>query len=219
MGLQSSSAPPVLKLTLLYGSLTSIQWLADSISIFLSQLLVEPFREQPFQASVWMHNMASVVVSGFGMDSWKGSQVGPFTGWPFFQSLLSFVHEFPLDRINSGIRFWKWLGNPLPQLGAMSIYWSWSLMISSPNCWAFWLMSCILSLDSLSHPRYLGISRGSPYYLTSTASYFWFILLVLWASFITLTIPDPGHPFPLSTLLSHQGPFLPLPSMIILFPF
>jgi hypothetical protein len=52
MGLQSSSAPPVLKLTLLYGSLTSIQWLADSISIFLSQLLVEPFREQPFQASV-----------------------------------------------------------------------------------------------------------------------------------------------------------------------
>jgi hypothetical protein len=31
--------------------------------------------------------MASVIVSGFGDCTWDGSQVGPVTGWSFFQSL------------------------------------------------------------------------------------------------------------------------------------
>jgi hypothetical protein len=48
MGLQSSSAHSVLLLTLPYWSPTSIQWLAISICICLSQLLVEPLIGQTY---------------------------------------------------------------------------------------------------------------------------------------------------------------------------
>jgi hypothetical protein len=34
--------------------------------------------------------MDSVIVSGFSVHAWDGSQDGPITGWPFFQSLLHF---------------------------------------------------------------------------------------------------------------------------------
>jgi hypothetical protein len=62
-------------------------WLL-SICICLSQLLVELLIGQPCDAPVCNHNMASVIVSGFGIHPWDGSQVGLVTGQPFLQSLL-----------------------------------------------------------------------------------------------------------------------------------
>jgi hypothetical protein len=46
MGLQSSSAPSVLPLTLPLGCLDSVRWLAVSSCNCLSQMLVEPLRGQ-----------------------------------------------------------------------------------------------------------------------------------------------------------------------------
>jgi hypothetical protein len=43
----------------------------------------------PFQAPVYIHNMVSVIVSGFGLHASDESQVG-LVGWPFFQSLHYF---------------------------------------------------------------------------------------------------------------------------------
>ena len=64
MELQSPSAPSVFPPTPPYGSPTSIQWLAYKC---LSQMLVEPPKRQPCQAPVHKHNMASAIVSGFGV--------------------------------------------------------------------------------------------------------------------------------------------------------
>ena len=61
MGLQSSSAPLVIPLTLPYWSLASIQWLAVSVCICLSQLIVKPLRGQPCQGPVCMYNMTSEI--------------------------------------------------------------------------------------------------------------------------------------------------------------
>jgi hypothetical protein len=81
---QYPSAPSVLPLTFPYQFLTSTQWLSVGICICLSSLLVESLRGQPCQAPVCMFNMASVMVSGFDVHTWDGSQAGPVTGWPFF---------------------------------------------------------------------------------------------------------------------------------------
>jgi hypothetical protein len=51
-----------------------------------------------------------------------------------------FVSEFPLDRNNTGLKILRWVDGPIIQLGAMFIYWTWSLQVVSLYCWAFWLM-------------------------------------------------------------------------------
>jgi hypothetical protein len=51
-----------------------------SVCICRSQLLVEPPRGQQWQAPVFLHNMASIIVSGFVVCTWDGSQVGPVNG-------------------------------------------------------------------------------------------------------------------------------------------
>ena len=33
-----------------------------------------------------------------------------------------FVSTFPLDRDNSGLKFFRWVGSLMPPLGAMSLY-------------------------------------------------------------------------------------------------
>lgn len=70
----------------------------------------------------------------------------------------------------------------------------------------------------LQHPRSQGQPRDPPPPcpppILSTCR-FPFILLNLWASLLSLPIPDPA---PLLPSLSHPCPFLPLPNMTILFP-
>jgi hypothetical protein len=90
------------------------------------------------------------------------------TGLSF--SLCSiFEPVYPLDKNNSGLKILKIGRCPLPQLGAMSIYWRWTLQVPSLHFKPiFQLMTNPLSPGSLS----LGVSRGSPCPLALTAAYF-----------------------------------------------
>ena len=77
VGLQSSSAPSALPLTHPFGSLGSVQWLAISICIHLSQVLAEPLRGQPFQAQVCKYILVStIVLGGFVFVDWIDCMVG-----------------------------------------------------------------------------------------------------------------------------------------------
>jgi len=88
VGLQIPSAPSVISLTPPLGSLCSVQWLAVSLQLCISQALAEPLRRQLYQAPEVMHFLASAIVSGFGVCIWDGSPGGAVSGWPFLQSLL-----------------------------------------------------------------------------------------------------------------------------------
>jgi hypothetical protein len=125
MGLQSLSTPSTLPLTL--GSPGSIQWLAVSICICLSQVLAEPLRVQSYQAPVCKHFLASTIVSEFGVCRWNGSYGGQSLDVFSFSLCSIFVPAFPLDRDNSGLKFLRWVSGPIPPLGDTSIYWMWSL--------------------------------------------------------------------------------------------
>jgi hypothetical protein len=51
--------------------------------------------------------------------------------WLIFSSVLAphFVPLFPLDKSNSGIKIWRWVGGPKPQCGALPNFWIWSLSL------------------------------------------------------------------------------------------
>ena len=100
-GFQSPSATLVLPLIFIQGSLTSLQWSYISIYICFSQLGVEPLNGQPCQGSMYKHNMASVLVLGFGACTWDGSYVGSVSGQPSLQSLFHFL--FPLHFLQTRI--------------------------------------------------------------------------------------------------------------------
>ena len=83
VGLQTPLAPSVLPVTLMLGSLGLVRWLAVSMFIYISQVLVEPLREQPYQAPISKHFLVSAIVWGFGVCRWDGSLGGAVSGWPF----------------------------------------------------------------------------------------------------------------------------------------
>jgi hypothetical protein len=88
IGLQTPSAPYILSLVPPLGTLCSVQSLAESIHLWIFQALVEPVRQQLYQAPVSKHLLASTIMLGlmtvYGMDP----QVGQSLGWPLLQSLL-----------------------------------------------------------------------------------------------------------------------------------
>jgi hypothetical protein len=43
-----------------------------------------------------------------------------------------YVPEFPLDRDNSGLKILRGMDSPIPPLGAMSVFWRWSLRFYLP---------------------------------------------------------------------------------------
>lgn len=59
--------------------------------------------------------------------------------WMAFPSgfALLFVSVFPLEWSNSGLKFLRWVGGPMPQLGAIANIWIWSLQVLFPLCWVF----------------------------------------------------------------------------------
>jgi hypothetical protein len=81
-------------LTLPLGSPGSVQWLAVSICICLSQVLIEPLRGQPYQAFVGKHFLASAIVSGLVSAAGMDPKVGSL--WMAFSpvSALFFVFVF-----------------------------------------------------------------------------------------------------------------------------
>jgi hypothetical protein len=74
------SAPSVLPLSPLLGSMCSVPWLAASICICIAQDLAEPLRRQLYQAPVSKHFLESTIVSGFGVCMWDGSPGGAISG-------------------------------------------------------------------------------------------------------------------------------------------
>ena len=111
MGLQSPSAPLVLCLALLLEFLDFVCCLAVSILFCIRQVLLEPLREQPYQAPVNKNFLVSAIVWGFGVCRWDGSLDGVFSGWTFLQSLFHFfVPVFPLAKNISELKFLKWVG-------------------------------------------------------------------------------------------------------------
>ena len=70
------------------------------------------------------------------------------------------VPAFPLDKNNCGSNFLRWVDGPIPQLRAISIYWSKSPRVPSSHCWTFWLMLSLLGAGSLSYPWCLTLSSA-----------------------------------------------------------
>jgi hypothetical protein len=50
---------------------------------------------------------------------------------------LIFHGGFYLFTLTSGLKFWRCVGGPIPQPGAMPNLWIWSLQVLSPLCWVF----------------------------------------------------------------------------------
>lgn len=60
------------------------------------------------------------------------------------QNFSHFSHlslQFFLTGTVLGQKFWLWISNPVPTLEAPSIYWRWTLWVSSLHSWAFHLRS------------------------------------------------------------------------------
>jgi hypothetical protein len=88
MGIQNPSPHSVLSLTPPLVTSGSVQWLAESIHLCVSQVLAESFRRELYQAPVSKHFLASTIVSGFCDCIWGGSPGGVLSGCPFLLSLL-----------------------------------------------------------------------------------------------------------------------------------
>ena len=84
--------------------------------------------------------------------------------WMAFPSVSAplLVPVFPLDRSNFGLKFLRWVGGPISQLGAMPNLWIWSLQVLSPLYWVFQLMSSLLGPGSLLLSWHLGLLGGYP---------------------------------------------------------
>lgn len=121
MGLQFPSAPSILSLTFPLEFPDSGQWLAVSICISLSRVLAEPPRGQPCQAPIYKHILASAIVSWCLHIGWTPSWGNLWMSFPSVSAPF-FVPALPWDRNNSGSKNFRWVGGPIPQLGAISSY-------------------------------------------------------------------------------------------------
>jgi hypothetical protein len=130
-----------------------------------------------------------------------------------------FVPTFPLDRSHSGLKIWRLVGGPIPQTGALPNLWIWSLQVLPPLCWAFQLISSLLSSGSLLISLHLGLAGHYPEFPIFHCYTPLFNFLTLFISSPSLPISDPA-PFPLSPPLFHPSPSNPLlaVSVNILFP-
>jgi hypothetical protein len=114
-----------------------------------------------------------------------------------------------------GSKFWRWFGDPIPSLVALSIYWRWSLQVASSHCCSFCVSSPMLSPGSFSHLMSLGLSRGSPQMPPPDAANFHSFswpsgLRSCFLTYVLLLL----YPF-----FSYPSTSLPLPQVIVLFPF
>ena len=107
--------------------------------------------------------------------------------WMAFLSISAplFLPVFPLDRNNSGLKILRWVGSHAYLLEG-------SFQVLSPYCWAFQLRSSSFGPEILSNPWHLELSSGSFTLPPTPHCYvFLFILLALWTSLLSLSIPDP----------------------------
>ena len=111
-----------------------------------------------------------------------------------------FVPAVPFDRLNSGLIFLRWVGDPIPQPGALPIHWIWSQQVLSHLCWVFQLMSSMLGPGNLLGSWHLGHSSGYHQFLLPHC-------------YTPLQIPDPLYFSPISSI-SEPVPLFPSPSSL-----
>jgi hypothetical protein len=133
MRLQTPSAPSVLSLTPPLGTPCSVQWLAESICLYICQALAESLRRKLYQAPVTMHFLVSIRVSWFGDCIWDGSSGGEVSGWLFLQSLLHTVFS-PMSILLSLIR--RTEAHKIWSSFFLSFMWSVNCILGILSIWA-----------------------------------------------------------------------------------
>jgi hypothetical protein len=103
-----------------------------------------------------------------------------------------FVPVFPLDRSNSWLKIWRWVGGPISQLGAFPNLWIWSLQLLLSLCWAFQLISFPLGPRSLLLSWHLGLSAGYPQFPIPHCYTSLFKFLTLCIPSLSPPLPDPA---------------------------
>ena len=101
----------------------------------------------------------------------------------------------------------------------MPIYWRWFLQVLFPLCWAFWLKSSMLGPGIISLPCSLGLFSIYLQFPIPYCYIFLFNFLSLCTSLLPIPIPYSAPSYFLPPPLSLPDFSLPLPPMIILFPF
>ena len=113
--------------------------------------------------------------------------------WMAFPSVSAplLIPIFSLNRSNSGLEFLRRVGGHISQLGAVSIYWIWSLWVLSPLCWVFQLMLSPLGLGNLLSPWNLELSSAYPHLPNLHCYTSTFNFLILCTSHLSPPTPDP----------------------------
>ena len=129
MGLQTPSAPPVLFLTPLLGSLSSDSWLQAFTSVLVR------FGRASHGTTIPSSSQQAIV--GISNSVWW-LHVGwiPRCGslWMVIPSVSAslFVPVFSLDKNNSGLTFLRLVGGHIPKPRVVPKLWIWSLQVLSP---------------------------------------------------------------------------------------
>ena len=129
-----------------------------SICFCIEQDLAEPLRRQLYQTPVSKHFLASAIPSAFHISMWGN----------LFMTFLSdpaplFVPVFPLDRSNSGLKFWRLVSVYILQLGGHVLTLD---MVSTGS------LSTLLTISANVIPvgpgRHLGLSGCYPHFFVTT---------------------------------------------------
>jgi hypothetical protein len=122
------------------------------------------------------------------------------------------------DRRNSELIFLRHMCGPIPQLGAMTNLWIWSLQVLSPLCWVFQLMSSLLGPGSFLLSWHLGPSGGFSQFPIPLCYTPMFNFLTLCTFPLCPSTLDPALFFPSPPPLFSPSLVHSLPPMIILSP-
>jgi len=86
---------------------------------FISLVLTDPLRRQPYQAPVSKCFLASTIALEYRICRWDGSLSGTVSEWPFLQSLLHFVPAFfSFRQENFGVKIFEMVKWPRPSSGS-----------------------------------------------------------------------------------------------------
>jgi hypothetical protein len=124
---KAPSAPSFILLTPPLGSLCSVQWLALIICIHIGQDLAEPLQETavsgPCQQA--LHGISNIVCVWCLHVEWISKWSSLWMAFPSV-SVPLFVTVFSLDKSSSWLKFWRWVGGPIPHHSVMPNLWIWS---------------------------------------------------------------------------------------------
>jgi hypothetical protein len=122
-----------------------------------------------------------------------------------------FVPVFPLDRNNSGLKFWRWVGGPIPQLGSCALSLGMVLTGSPSTLWS--ISANVIPMGSWEALPFLASGLSGccpqfpiPHYYTPLFSF-----LILCTS-PSAPIPDSSPLFPFPSSLPPK--YLPPPTSL-----